>query len=97
MITGMRIREFSVQQKLNLSPDISTFGKIIGGGLPIGVVAINKKIENKLKKINPRVFFGGTFSGNPLTSHVGAQTIKFILKNKKKFYLKIEKLSKLGK
>ena len=94
MITGMRIREFSVQQKLNLSPDISTFGKIIGGGLPIGVVAINKKIENKLKKINPRVFFGGTFSGNPLTSHVGAQTIKFILKNKKKFYLKIEKLSK---
>ncbi len=94
MITGMRVDKFSLQNKLNLKPDISTFGKIIGAGLPVGVIAVTKKIEKKLKKKNYKVFFGGTFSANPLVTQVGYQTINFIYTNKKKIYSKLEKLSK---
>ncbi len=93
MITGIRVEKFSVQNKLNLNPDISTFGKIIGGGLPIGVIAIKRKIETQLKKNENKVFFGGTFSANSLVSEVGYQTLKYIIKNKKIIFNKLEHLS----
>ena len=92
MITGMRTKEFSVQQKLNLRPDISTFGKIVGGGLPIGVLGVSKKIERKIKKNN--IFFGGTYSANPLACYTGLKTLEFIIKNKTKIYKKLDNLSK---
>ena len=92
MITGMRTKEFSVQQKLNLRPDISTFGKIVGGGLPIGVLGVSKKIEKKIKKNN--IFFGGTYSANPLACYTGLKTLEFIIKNKTKIYKKLDDLSK---
>ena len=62
--------------------------------MPIGIIGVSKKIENKLKKKKKKVFFGGTYSGNPLTAFVGNETLKFILKNKKKIFTKIEKNSK---
>ena len=94
MITGMRVDKFSVQKKLNLRPDLSTFGKIVGGGFSVGIIAITKKIENELKKNNKKVFFGGTFSANPLVTQVGYQTLSYIYLNRKKIYSKLEKLSK---
>ena len=81
MISGIRVDKFSVQNKLNLKPDLSTFGKIIGGGLPIGIIGINKVIENKLKVKKNKVFYGGTFSGNPLVSEIGYQNLSFIYKS----------------
>jgi len=92
MITGMRIKHFSVQQKLKLNPDISTFGKIVGGGIPIGVTAISQKVDRKLKK--KKIFLGGTYSANPLAAYIGLKTLEFILKNKDKFYKKINHLAK---
>ena len=89
----MRSKEFSVQQKLRLKPDLSTFGKIIGGGVPIGVTAISKNFETKLKKSN--IFLGGTYSANPFGSYIGLETLKFILKNKNKFYKKINDITDL--
>ena len=56
----------SVQQILNLKPNISTFGKCFGGGLPIGIIALKKPILNKIKRIKPKVFFGGTFLATKL-------------------------------
>ena len=64
MITGIRVDKFSVQKSLKLKPDLSTFGKIIGGGLPIGAIGLSKTVERKLSKQKNKVFFGGTFSGN---------------------------------
>lgn len=93
MISGIRVDKFSVQNKLNLKPDLSTFGKIIGGGLPIGIIGMSNKIEKKLKKQKNSVFFGGTFSGNPLVAEVGFQNLDFIFKNKKKIFNHIENLS----
>ena len=91
MITGMRVPELSVFKKLKIVPNIITFGKIFGGGLPIGIIGITKKVEISLNKINNNVFFGGTYSLNPLSSYFGNNTIKFIIKNKNKIYNKLEK------
>lgn len=94
MITGLRIRDFSVQQRLKLKPDLSTFGKIIGGGLPISVIAISTKTVKKITKLKNNIFFGGTFSANQFSCKIGYETLDFILKNKKKIYDKVDYLSK---
>ena len=51
MITGLRSDGKSVQQLFNIKPDISTFGKCFGGGAPLGFVALENRLEKKLKKI----------------------------------------------
>lgn len=94
MITGLRIREFSVQQRMKLKPDLSTFGKIIGGGFPISVVAVSAELTKKIKKLKSKIFFGGTFSANQFSCKVGYETLDFILKNKKKIYDKVDYLAK---
>ena len=81
IITAFRINKLSVQNKYKINPDITTLGKICGGGLPIGVIGINKNIEKKLK--DKKIFFGGTFSGNSINTYIGYNTLKFILSNKK--------------
>ncbi len=91
MITGLRCNCSSVQNKFNLKPSISTFGKCFGGGLPIGIIGIKKNIFKKLDKKKKKIFFGGTFSGNSIITYVANETIKFIIKNKKKIFPQIER------
>jgi glutamate-1-semialdehyde 2,1-aminomutase len=86
MITGIRTSGKSVQQIFKLKPSISTFGKCIGGGLPIGAIGVTKKIFNLIIKQKQRPYFGGTFSGNSVSSYVGYQNLKYIKKNKKKIF-----------
>ena len=81
MITGIRTLEGSVHKKFQLSPSISTFGKCIGGGAPIGVIALSKKLTTKINKLNKKVYFGGTFSGNSLSTFIGYETLNYIHKN----------------
>ncbi len=81
MITGVRSDKNSVQKKYNIKPDITTIGKIIGGGMPVGVIGISKSVYRKIKK--KKIFYGGTFSGNSLSSFVGNETLKYLMKNKK--------------
>jgi len=93
IITGLRNKKLCVFKKLNLTPDIVTFAKIFGGGLPIGICCINKNLNSKLNSLNEKVFFGGTFSGNPFSSIVGLNTFKHIKKNKDKIFKHIEIIS----
>ena len=93
MITGIRVDKFSVQNNLRLKPDLSTFGKIIGGGLPIGAIGLSKSIEKRLSNQKNKVFFGGTFSGNPLVTEIGYQNLRYIYQNKKKIFDYLENLS----
>lgn len=93
MITGLRVPEFSIYKKLKIIPDLITFGKIFGGGAPIGVIGLTNDIEKKIIKKKYEVFFGGTFSLNPLSSILGFNTTKFILDNKHHIYEKLEYLS----
>ena len=86
IITGVRINCSSIQNMYKLKSDISTFGKVAGGGMPIGIIGISKKIEKILAQKNKKVFFGGTFSGNSLSMYTGNNIVSFLLKNKKKIF-----------
>ena len=66
MITGLRTNGSSFQNYYKIKSDISVFGKSFGGGFPIGIIGINKKIEEKLKKKKLRFFLGAHFQVIPL-------------------------------
>ena len=83
IITGIRSDKSSVQNNYKIKPDITTIGKIFGGGMPIGIIGLDKKIKNKIEVQNKNIFFGGTFSGNSLSTFIGNETIKYIMKKKK--------------
>ncbi len=93
MITGIRANCKTIQDIYNLKPDISTFGKIFGGGMPIGFITISNNIYSKLIKKKIKIHFGGTFSANPFSMYAANQTLIFIYKNKKKIFTKIENFS----
>lgn len=94
IITGLRVNNLTIFRQLNIKPNIVTFAKCFGGGLPIGITCFDRKISNSIKKLNKTVFFGGTFSGNLLSTSVGMETFKYIKKNHKKINSKITNLSK---
>lgn len=93
IITGLRTDCSSVQQIFNLNPDITTFGKALGGGFPIGIIAIKKNIENKIKKNKKKIFLGGTFSGNSIATYSGKITTDYLIKYKKKIFDDINRKS----
>ena len=82
IITGFRSEKGSVQKKYNIKPDITLIGKILGGGLPIGAIGINKDIYSKIEKNKKKIFFGGTFSGNTFSTYMGNKVLSYIKKNK---------------
>ena len=57
MITGLRTDGTTLQNYYNIKPSISTFGKSYGGGMPIGFIAVNKNIEDKIRKNKNRIYF----------------------------------------
>lgn len=90
ILTGIRINCSSVQDLFGIRTGISTFGKIIGGGMPIGLIGISKEVYKKIRKKNKKIFFGGTYSGNSLSTYVGKNTLNYIIKNKKKIFSNLE-------
>lgn len=95
VMTGFRLARGGAQELYNIEPDISTFGKIIGGGMPVGAYAGKEEIMNYIAPAGP-VYQAGTLSGNPMAMQAGLATLKE-LKNKKiysQLELKAEKLEK---
>ena len=70
VMTGFRLAKGGVQELYNVKADIVCFGKVIGGGLPVGAFAANNEIMNYLSPIGP-VYQAGTLSGNPLAMAAG--------------------------
>ncbi len=70
VITGFRIGPGGAQAKYDVAPDVTTFGKVIGGGLPIGAVGGRREIMETLSPLGP-VFHAGTLAGNPLATAAG--------------------------
>ena len=70
VITGFRVAVGGAQAKYDITPDITCFGKVIGGGLPIGAIGGSVDVMEHLSPLGP-VFHAGTLSGNPLATAAG--------------------------
>jgi len=70
VITGFRLDSGGAQAKYDVTPDLTTFGKVIGGGLPIGAVGGRRDVMSTLSPIGP-VFHAGTLAGNPIATAAG--------------------------
>jgi len=75
VITGFRIAPGGAQEYYGVKADITTLGKIIGGGLPVGAYGASRKIMRHISPLGP-VYQAGTLSGNPLAMTAGIQTLK---------------------
>lgn len=74
VITGFRLGLGGAQVKFDVRPDLSTFGKVIGGGLPVGAYGGRRDIMEKVAPVGP-VYQAGTLSGNPLAMAAGIATL----------------------
>lgn len=75
VMTGFRLARGGAQSVLGLEPDLSTFGKVIGGGLPVGAFGGRAEIMDRLAPLGP-VYQAGTLSGNPLAMAAGVATLR---------------------
>ena len=77
VMTGFRVALGSAQGLYGIAPDLSTFGKVIGGGMPLGAFGGRRDIMEKIAPLGP-VYQAGTLSGNPLSVAAGLATLKKI-------------------
>jgi len=82
VITGFRLAPGGAQQYYGVKADVTVFGKVLGGGFPIGAFCGSKKIMERLDSLlyeRPRYsFHGGTFTANPITMTAGLATLKIL-------------------
>ena len=89
VMTGFRVSKGGAQEVYDVEPDITTLGKVIGGGLPVGAYGGKKEIMNYLAPDGP-VYQAGTLSGNPLAMNAGITVLK---KLNAGVFKKLEKIS----
>ena len=75
VMTGFRVAKNSAQGLFGITPDLTCFGKIIGGGLPVGAYGGSRKVMSHIAPLGP-VYQAGTLSGNPLAMAAGIATLK---------------------
>jgi len=75
VMTGFRVARGGAQELYGITPDITTLGKIIGGGLPVGAYGGTKELMNSIAPAGP-VYQAGTLSGNPLSMTAGLITLR---------------------
>ncbi len=92
VMTGFRVAKGGAQEILGVKPDLSTFGKIIGGGLPVGAFGGKKEIMKMISPSGP-VYQAGTLSGNPLAMSAGYAALTYI-KEHPEIYNLLEEKSK---
>ena len=79
VMTGFRVSLGGAQEIYKIKPDLTTLGKVIGGGLPVGAFGGKKKIMDYLAPNGP-VYQAGTLSGNPLAMAAGSALIKLLIR-----------------
>jgi len=87
VMTGFRIGLGGAQERYGVRPDLTTLGKVIGGGLPLAALGGRRDIMEKLAPLGP-VYQAGTLSGNPLAVAAGLATLKLV--QEPRFYEKVE-------
>jgi len=79
VMTGFRIAYGGAQEKFSITPDLTTLGKVIGGGLPVGAYGGRREIMSMIAPAGP-VYQAGTLSGNPLAMTAGIKTLELLSK-----------------
>src|SRR6202048_1402386 len=92
VMTGFRLAYGGAQQLYAIQPDLTTMGKIIGGGLPVGAYGGRSEIMDLVAPLGP-VYQAGTLSGNPLAMAAGIAQLKILREKKKEIYPRLESLS----
>ena len=91
VMSGFRVARGGAQEIYGISPDLTTFGKIIGGGLPVGAYGGRGEIMKLIAPSGP-VYQAGTLSGNPLAMTAGIETLS-IIEEDPGFYARLEETS----
>jgi glutamate-1-semialdehyde 2,1-aminomutase len=92
VMTGFRVAAGGAQARFGVTPDVTTLGKVIGGGLPVGAFGGSRAMMEHLSPIGP-VYQAGTLSGNPLAMAAGLATLAAIGSDEG-FYAKLEALGR---
>ncbi len=92
VMTGFRLAKGGAQELLEVKADIATYGKVLGGGLPVGAFAANNEIMQYLSPEGP-VYQAGTLSGNPLAMSAGLEMLK-ALNTDEEIYSRLAKKTK---
>ncbi len=92
VMTGFRLAKGGAQELLGVNADIVTYGKVIGGGLPVGAFGSRREIMSHLAPEGP-VYQAGTLSGNPLAMSAGLATLS-ILNSSPELYMSLESKTK---
>lgn len=91
VITGFRLALGGAQEYYGITPDLSTFGKIVGGGMPLAVYGGRKDVMSCVAPVGP-VYQAGTLSGNPIAVTAGIETLKILMDNNE-IYSELDKKS----
>ncbi|TAF11189.1 MAG: glutamate-1-semialdehyde-2,1-aminomutase [Nostocales cyanobacterium] len=91
VMTGFRIAYGGAQEKFGITPDLTTMGKVIGGGLPVGAYGGRRDIMSMIAPAGP-VYQAGTLSGNPLAMTAGIKTLELL--QKPGTYEQLERITK---
>ena len=93
VISGFRLSLGGAQEYFGITPDMTTLGKIIGGGYPVGAFGGKEEIMNLIAPIG-RVYHAGTLSGNPISVRAGLETVGYLYENKETIYKELENKTK---
>ena len=100
VISCFRVALGGAQERFNITPDLTTLGKIVGGGLPVGALVGRREIlektspEKKRYKWEKILIGGGTFSAHPLTAAAGAAMLRYLKDHRQKVYPILESKGK---
>src|SRR5215469_3859318 len=92
VMTGFRLAFGGASELYNVKPDLTTLGKIIGGGLPVGAYGGPAKLMDMIAPVGP-VYQAGTLSGNPLAMAAGIATLCQLKANREAFYKQLNEMS----
>ena len=92
VMTGFRLAFGGAQELYAVTPDLTTMGKIIGGGLPVGAYGGPSEIMELVAPLGP-MYQAGTLSGNPLAMAAGLATLRCLREHKEEIYPRLDKLS----